>query len=144
MLEKLKKNVESVLLDDKYVITEYIDSRLAELQEELVKAVGDQDRIDKIAEEIDDLRTKKSTLILKSAERDVLMDRIEEMRIFLEQQTSRITEYDEQLVRRMIEKIVVFPDRFEITFKSEQVLHLKDNKTYKFAPCSNAGCFCRS
>ena len=144
MLEKLKKNVESVLLDDKYVITEYIDSRLAELQEELVKAVGDQDRIDKIAEEIDDLRTKKSTLILKSAERDVLMDRIEEMRIFLEQQTSRITEYDEQLVRRMIEKIVVFPDRIEITFKSEQVLHLKDNKTYKFAPCSNAGFFCRS
>ena len=144
MLEKLKKNVESVLLDDKYVITEYIDSRLAELQEELVKAVGDQDRIDKIAEEIEDLRTKKSTLILKSAERDVLMDRIEEMRIFLEQQTSRITEYDEQLVRRMIEKIVVFPDRIEITFKSEQVLHLKDNKTYKFAPCSNAGCFCRS
>lgn len=72
------------------------------------------------------------------------MDRIEEMRIFLEQQTSRITEYDEQLVRRMIEKIVVFPDRIEITFKSEQVLHLKDNKTYKFAPCSNAGCFCRS
>lgn len=49
MLEKLKKNVESVLLDDKYVITEYIDSRLAELQEELVKAVGYQDRIDKIA-----------------------------------------------------------------------------------------------
>lgn len=144
MLEKLKKNVESVLLDDKYVITEYIDSRLAELQEELVKAVGDQDRIDKIAEEIDDLRTKKSTLILKSAERDALMDRIEEMRIFLVQQTSRITEYDEQLVRRMIEKIVVFPDRIEITFKSEQVLHLKDNKTYKFAPCSNAGCFCRS
>ena len=144
MLEKLKKNVESVLLDDKYVITEYIDSRLAELQEELVKAVGDQDRIDKIAEEIDDLRAKKSTLILKSAERDVLMDRIEEMRIFLEQQTSRITEYDEQLVRRMIEKIVVFPDRIEITLKSEQVLHLKDNKTYKFAPCSNAGCFCRS
>lgn len=105
MLEKLKKNVESVLLDDKYVITEYIDSRLAELQEELVKAVGDQDRIDKIAEEIDDLRTKKSTLILKSAERDALMDRIEEMRSFLEQQTSRITEYDEQLVRRMIEKM---------------------------------------
>ena len=144
MLEKLKKNVESVLLDEKCVITAYIDSRLAELQEELVKAVGDQDRIDKIAEEIDDLRAKKSTLILKSAERDVLMDRIEEMRIFLEQQTSRITEYDEQLVRRMIEKIVVFPDRIEITFKSEQVLHLKDNKTYKFAPCSNAGCFCRS
>lgn len=125
MLEKLKKNVESVLLDDKCVTTEYLDSRLAELQEELVKAVGNQDRIDKIAEEIDDLRTKKSTLILKSAERDALMDRIEEMRIFLEQQTSRITDYDEQLVRRMIEKIVVFPDRFEFTFKSGTSITLK-------------------
>ena len=125
ILEKLKKNVESVLLDDKCVITEYLDSRLAELQEELVKAVGNQDRVDKIAEEIDDLRTKKSTLILKSAERDALMDRIEKMRIFLEQQTSRITDYDEQLVRRMIEKIVVFPDRFEFTFKSGTSITLK-------------------
>lgn len=31
MLEKLKKNVESVLLDDKCVTTEYIDTRFAEL-----------------------------------------------------------------------------------------------------------------
>lgn len=114
MLEKLKKNVESVLLEDKCITTEYIDSRLIELQEELVKAVGNQDKIDKIAEEIDDLHSK----ILKAAERDTLMDRIEEMRTFLEQQTSRITEYDEQLVRRMIEKIIVFPDKLEFTFKS--------------------------
>ena len=84
------------------------------MQEELVKAVGNQDKIDKIAEEIDDLHSK----ILKAAERDTLMDRIEEMRTFLEQQTSRITEYDEQLVRRMIEKIIVFPDKLEFTFKS--------------------------
>ena len=118
MLEKLKKNVESVLLEDKCITTEYIDSRLIELQEELVKAVGNQDKIDKIAEEIDDLHSKKSALLLKAAERDSLMDRIEEMRTFLEQQTSRITEYDEQLVRRMIEKIIVFPDKLEFTFKS--------------------------
>lgn len=118
MLEKLKKNVESVLLEDKCITTEYIDSRLIELQEELVKAVGNQDKIDKIAEEIDDLHSKKFALLLKAAERDTLMDRIEEMRTFLEQQTSRITEYDEQLVRRMIEKIIVFPDKLEFTFKS--------------------------
>lgn len=124
MLEKLKKNVESVLLEDKCVTTEYIDSRLAELQDEIVKAVGDQNKIDRIAEEIDDLRAKKSTL-LKSAERDALMDGIGEMRIFLEQQTSRTTEYDERLVRRMIEKIVVFSDRFEFTFKSGTSITLK-------------------
>ena len=32
MLEKLRKNVESVLLDDKCVTTEYLDSRLAAMQ----------------------------------------------------------------------------------------------------------------
>ncbi len=53
------------------------------------------------------------------------MERIEEMRTFLEKQKSRITEYDEQLVRRMIEKIVVFPNRFEFTFKSETSITLK-------------------
>ncbi len=78
-----------------------------------------------MVEEIDDLRSKKSTLLHKSAERDALMDRIEEMRIFLEQQASRITEYDEQLVRRMIEKIVAFSDRFEFTFKSGTSITLK-------------------
>ncbi len=64
-------------------------------------------------------------LLIKSAERDALMERIEEMRTFLEKQKSRITEYDEQLVRRMIEKIVVFPNRFEFTFKSETSITLK-------------------
>ncbi len=40
----------------------------------------------------------------EKAEREGLKTRIKEMQEFLENQTDRISEYDEQLVRKMIEK----------------------------------------
>lgn len=59
---------------------------------------------DVIAKEIDALREKKAAVVTKDAEQEMLRKRINEMRHFLQTQTSRITEYDEQLVRRLIEK----------------------------------------
>ena len=44
--------------------------------------------------------------------------RIDEMRQFLDEQTESITEYDEKLTRRLIEKITVYKDHFTIEFKS--------------------------
>ena len=40
------------------------------------------------------------------------------MREFLEQQPTEVLEYDEQLVRRLIEKVTVYEERFEVEFKS--------------------------
>jgi len=40
------------------------------------------------------------------------------MTAFLNEQSCEITEYDEQLVRRLIEKITVFDDKLTIEFKS--------------------------
>ena len=40
------------------------------------------------------------------------------MKQYLKEQTEQIQEYDESLVRRMIEKITVYDDRFTIKFKS--------------------------
>jgi site-specific DNA recombinase len=37
---------------------------------------------------------------------------------FLQEQPTSITEYDEQLVRRLIEKATVYEDRFTVEFKS--------------------------
>ncbi len=44
--------------------------------------------------------------------------RIAEMREFLNSQTTEVSEYDEQLVRRLIEKVTVYDERFEVEFKS--------------------------
>lgn len=44
--------------------------------------------------------------------------RISEMQQFLAEQTQNITEYDEQLVRRLIEKITVYEEKVTVEFKS--------------------------
>lgn len=55
---------------------------------------------------------------MASSERKGLKKRIAEMRGFLDSQPTEVLEYDEQLVRRLIEKITVYDERFEVEFKS--------------------------
>ena len=47
-----------------------------------------------------------------------IQKRISEMQQFLAEQQQDITEYDEQLVRRLIEKITVYDERVTVEFKS--------------------------
>ena len=67
-----------------------------------------------------DWRLRRTVIftLVESAEREGLKQRIREMREFLEQQSTEITEYDELLVRRLIEKVTVYDERFEVEFKS--------------------------
>jgi site-specific DNA recombinase len=37
---------------------------------------------------------------------------------FLKEQPTIITKYDEQLVRRLIEKVTIYEDKFSVEFKS--------------------------
>lgn len=71
------------------------------------------------------LREKKEAVVTKYAEQEMLRKRINEMRHFLQTQTSRITEYDEQLVRRLIEIITVYDDKLIFEFKSGMTIELK-------------------
>lgn len=71
------------------------------------------------------LREKKAAVVTKYAEQEMLRKRINEMRHFLQTQTSRITEYDEQLVRRLIEIITVYDDKLIFEFKSGMTIELK-------------------
>ena len=47
------------------------------------------------------------------------------MQQFLAEQKSEITEYDERLVRQLLEKITVHEDRFEVLFKSQTTVEIK-------------------
>jgi site-specific DNA recombinase len=40
------------------------------------------------------------------------------MSTFLKKQSTVLAEYDEQLVRRLIEKVTVYEDKFTVEFKS--------------------------
>ena len=54
----------------------------------------------------------------ENAEREGLKRRIAEMQEFLAEQMEQIEEYDESLVRRMVEKVTVYEEKFMVEFKS--------------------------
>lgn len=121
----LQHNIEDVLNGDSTATLEYIDQRMEELQEKLVMCVNKNAEYETIANEIDALREKKAVVVTKDAEQEMLRKRINEMRHFLQTQTNRVTEYDEQMVRRLIEKITVYDDKLIFEFKSGMTIDLK-------------------
>jgi len=50
--------------------------------------------------------------------RDELKNRISDMGGFLKEQPTAITEYNESLVRRLIEKVTVYEDKFTVEWGS--------------------------
>lgn len=124
-LLQLQHNIEDVLSGNNTATLEYIDQRMSELQEKLVMCVSKNVEYEAIANEIDALREKKASVIMKDSEKAMLRKRINEMRNFLQTQTSRITEYDELMVRRLIEKITIYDDKLIFQFKSSMTISLK-------------------
>lgn len=118
VITTLQKNVETVILQEDESSTENIETRLEELQKELLKRANFKVDYNSIADEIDRLRGLKQNALVESAERESLKKRIAEMREFLNSQPTEVLEYDEQLVRRLVEKVTVYDERFEVEFKS--------------------------
>jgi site-specific DNA recombinase len=103
-----------------------IDKRLEELQTELLKLATSNSDYDKVGDEIHQLRDQKQKLQLESANRDELKKRIADMSAFLKKQSTFLTEYDEQLVRHLIEKVTVYEDKFTVEFKSGVTVAVND------------------
>jgi site-specific DNA recombinase len=117
-LATLQRNIETVLESEKGQPLTDIDKRLAELQEELLKRTGARADYEDVAEEIYRLREDKQKLQQESAGRDEQKKRIADMGTFLQEQPTALTEYDEPLVRRLVEKVIVYEDKFTVEFKS--------------------------
>ena len=118
MMATLQENIEVVIRQEDETSSEGIEAKLLELQKELLKLANSKKDYNSVADEIDRLRELKQNALVESAEREGQKQRIREMREFLERQSTEITEYDELLVRRLIEKVTVYDERFEVEFKS--------------------------
>lgn len=71
-----------------------------------------------VADEIYRLREEKQKIQLESAGRDELKKRISDMGTFLLDQPTTLTDYDEPLVRRRVEKVTLHEDKLTVEFKS--------------------------
>jgi len=117
-LSTLRDNIATIINRENNQTLAGIDKRLEELQTELLKLATSNADYDKVGDEIFRLRDKKQKLQVENANRDELKKRMADMSTFLKKQPTALTEYDEQLVRRLIEKVTVYEEKFTVEFKS--------------------------
>ena len=125
-LVTLQNNIETVLIHENDQTLAGIDARLQELQAELLKLASSKADYEKVGEEIYRLRDEKQKLQLESAGRDEVKKRISDMRAFLQEHPPTLTEYDETLVRRLIEKITIYESKFTVEFKSGVTVNVEE------------------
>ena len=73
---------------------------------------------EKVGDEIYRLREEKQKAQVENLGRDELQKRITDMSAFLQEQPTALVQYDEALVRRLIEKVIVYENKFTVEFKS--------------------------
>ena len=114
----LKENIETVISETYNNIVSEIDKKLEELQKDLLRLANSKEDYNDIADEINRLRKERHKALAEDAGKKGSKQRLEEMEKFLNEQSTLLEEYDEQLVRRLIEKITVYDDKLTIEFKS--------------------------
>lgn len=114
----LQENIATVVKASSAVLETDIDAKLQELQKELLKKANNKDDYDALADEIFSLRELKHKSELEGVTRDDHIKRIAQLQDFIKAQPTTLTEYDENLVNRILQKITVFDDHFEVEFKS--------------------------
>lgn len=117
MMAALQENVEAVIWQEDESSVEGIEVKLEELQKELLRRANTKKDYNSIADESYRLHDLKQNALVVSAEREGLKKRIAEIREFLNSQAAEVTEYHEQLVRRLTGKVTAYEERFEVEFK---------------------------
>lgn len=60
----------------------------------------------------------KKQILLEEAERKAVLKRVEDLLEFVKERDGEKVEYDEGLVRRLVEKVVILDERIRVVFKS--------------------------
>ncbi len=123
----LQENIEEVLKQENSP-TKDVDGKLEELQQQLLQKANRNEQYDDLVEEIYRLREEKQQILADKAEMEGVKQSIFNMKAFLNSQTAEIEDYDEQLVRRLIAKVTVFDDKFEVELKSGLSVDIQRSK----------------
>ena len=115
---QLAKNIATVIRASATALTDAIDEKLLALQQDLLKKANNKEAYDEIADEIFRLRELKQQTAVDTASRDAQIGRITDLQDFIRCQPTDLTEFDDALVRRWVQKITVWPDRYTVELKS--------------------------
>jgi hypothetical protein len=114
----LEENIHAVIGDTtEYKISE-INTLLEEKQKELISLANKGKDFESLADEIEELREKRQTLLVEDASLSGENERINELIEFIHTNKYRTLLYDDTLVRKIIQNVTVYDDHFVICFKS--------------------------
>lgn len=125
IIDILMENIKTALADDNSGELEKINAMLAEKQKQLVSLVHAKKDYSMLADEIDLLSDKKQELLVEKAKNEGYKMRIKELEDYLGEESPELTEYDELMVRKYIEKIKIYDDRFTVSFKAGVDIDIK-------------------
>ena len=118
VIPTLMENVCSVIdggMDEK--IAE-IDRLIREKQTELLANEKDMVKAEEIGNRIIELREEKQRLLTDGALEQDKIERLEDMKNFLDGQNDFLTEYSDALTRRLVEKVTVYDEKIMVLFRS--------------------------
>mgnify|MGYP000087179100 CR=1 FL=1 len=95
-----------------------IDVRLEDLEKELLKRANAKQDYTDVLGKIDTIRDEKQELLLEDANNAGVQRHLNEIETFLKSQQTAIEEYDEDLVRKLLERVTVYDDHLTFEFKS--------------------------
>ena len=116
--EIIRENIEKAITGDGSRQIEEIDKEMLAVQEELLKVANAKKDYTDLADKVEELRIEKEKILLEMAEEKNEQSRLKELEEFLESQELEIENYDEELVRKLVEKIVVYEEKLKVIFKS--------------------------
>ena len=116
--EIIKENIEKAITGYGSSGIEEIDKEMLKVQEELLKVANAKKDYTDLANKVEELRNEKEKILLSIAEEKNEQIRLMELEEFLENQELEVDSYDEDLVRKLIDKIVVYEEKLKVIFKS--------------------------
>ncbi|NNJ29611.1 recombinase family protein [Lacrimispora defluvii] len=118
MIRILEENIHAVIGETtEYKISE-INTLLEEKQKELIILANKGKDFESLADEIEELREKRQTLLVEDASLSGENERINELIEFIRKNKFRTLEYDDKLVRKIIQSVTIYEEHFVISFKS--------------------------
>ena len=102
-----------------------LSSAVSETKEKLLKKANNKEAYDEVADEIFKLREQREKCTVDTAARDAQIAHINELQDFIKQQPAHLKTFDEALVKRWLERIVVWEDHFTVELKSGLKIEIK-------------------
>lgn len=116
--ETLAISINKILENNNLAEVSSIDLKMQQLQTELLKKSKESQDVADIGEQVLQLKKQKQNLLLNKAEKDTSRQRMKEMIEFLDRSELVSFEFDDVLVRWLVERVTIFDEYINIKFKS--------------------------